>query len=126
MTATYDIGRAAARQLLQPDVWLGRTMDVVSWKGTLAEMALALEKVGGVPVKAGLAMSLLARRFFLNDLHQMCLYFDAGKVIDYLFIYLFYSAFFCLFYFYFFLYFLYFLSFFFYCSFILSFPLFLA
>ncbi|KAJ1631961.1 hypothetical protein T492DRAFT_992719 [Pavlovales sp. CCMP2436] len=80
MTATYDIGRAAARQLLQPDVWLGRTMDVVSWKGTLAEMALALEKVGGVPVKAGLAMSLLARRFFLNDLHQMCLYFDAGKV----------------------------------------------
>lgn len=78
--ATYDIGRAAAAQLKQPSVWLGKTLDVISWKGSLTEAAAALEKVGGVPVKHGLAMPLWLRRLLVPDLHHMCLYFEAGNV----------------------------------------------
>ncbi|MBS7805954.1 NmrA family NAD(P)-binding protein [Rhizobiales bacterium TNE-4] len=76
--STYDIGRAAAIMFKNPQIWLGKTLDVISWEGTLSDVAKALEKVGGVPVKARLAMPLLLRRILLKDLHNMFLYFESG------------------------------------------------
>lgn len=76
--ATYDIGRAAAVMFNDPEVWLGRTLDVIGWEGSLSDVAKALEKVGGVPVQARLAMPVFLRRIFLKDLHHMFLYFEAG------------------------------------------------
>jgi uncharacterized protein YbjT (DUF2867 family) len=76
--AAYDIGRAAAIMFNNPQEWLGRSLDVIGWEGDLSEVAAALEKVGGVPVKAKLAMPIFLRRLLLNDLHNMFLYFEAG------------------------------------------------
>ena len=61
-----------------PKSWLGRSLDVISWEGDLSQLAQALEKVGGVPVKYRLAMPIFLRRLLLKDLHNMCLYFDVG------------------------------------------------
>lgn len=77
--ATYDIGRAAVIQLKDPQTWLGKTLDVIGWQGDLLQVAAALSKVSGVPVKAKLAMPLLLRRLFLNDLHHMFLYYEVQK-----------------------------------------------
>ena len=77
--ATYDIGRAAAIQLQDPQTWLGKTLDVIGWQGTLTQVAAALSKVSGVPVKAQLAMPLFLRRLFLKDLHHMFLYYEVQK-----------------------------------------------
>ena len=33
-------------------------------------------QVGGTKVKYGLAMPILLRRWFLTDLHHMCVYFE--------------------------------------------------
>jgi len=76
--ATYDIGRAAAVMFKNPEAWLGRTLDVIGWEGDLSQVAQALQKVGGVPVKHSLAMPIFFRRLFLKDLHNMFLYFEAG------------------------------------------------
>jgi len=76
--ATYDIGRAAAVMFKHPDKWIGRSLDVIGWEGSLSDVARALQTVGGVPVKARLAMPLFLRRLFLKDLHNMFLYFEAG------------------------------------------------
>jgi uncharacterized protein YbjT (DUF2867 family) len=76
--ATYDIGRAAAVMFAHPETWLGRSLDVIGWEGDLSQVAKALEVVGGVPVKYGLAMPIFLRRLFLKDLHNMFLYFEAG------------------------------------------------
>ena len=73
--ATFDIGRAAAVQFKAPKQWKGKKLDVIGWVGDLAAAAKALEKVGGFPVKAGLAMPLFARRLFLADLDAMCNFF---------------------------------------------------
>ena len=77
--ATYDIGRAAAIQLKDPQLWLGKTLDVIGWQGDLSKVAAALSKVSGVPVKAQLAMPIFLRRLFLKDLHHMCLYYEVQK-----------------------------------------------
>ena len=77
--ATYDIGRAAAIQLKDPHTWLGKTLDVIGWQGDLSQVAAALSKVSGVPVKARLAMPIFLRRWFLKDLHHMFLYFEEQK-----------------------------------------------
>lgn len=74
--STYDIGRAAARVFDHPHDWYGKTLDIVSWKGDLSDIASALEKVSGSRVRAQLAMPIFLRRLFLNDLHHMCLYFE--------------------------------------------------
>lgn len=76
--ATYDIGRAAALMFKDRDAWLGRSVDVIGWEGDLSDVAKALEKVGGVPVKPKLAMPIFLRRLFLKDLHNMFVYFEAG------------------------------------------------
>lgn len=76
--ATYDIGRAAAVMFKNRDAWLGKSLDVIGWEGDLSDVAKALEKVGGVPVKPKLAMPILLRRLLLKDLHNMFLYFEAG------------------------------------------------
>jgi len=76
--ATYDIGRAAAVMFKNREAWLGRSLDVIGWEGDLSQVAQALEKVGGVPVKYKLAMPVVLRRLFLKDLHNMFLYFEAG------------------------------------------------
>jgi uncharacterized protein YbjT (DUF2867 family) len=76
--ATYDIGRAAAIMFKNPKEWLGRSLDVIGWEGDLSEVAAALERVSGVPVKATLAMPIFLRRLLLKDLHNMFLYFEAG------------------------------------------------
>ena len=44
----------------------------------LIRLAAALERVGGVPVTAKLAMPIFLRRLLLKDLHNMFLYFEAG------------------------------------------------
>jgi uncharacterized protein YbjT (DUF2867 family) len=77
--ATYDIGRAAAIQFKDPQTWLGQTLDVIGWQGDLSQVAAALSKVSGVPVKARLAMPIFLRRLFLKDLHHMFLYYEVQK-----------------------------------------------
>ena len=77
--ATYDIGRAAAIQLNNPTQWLGKSLDVIGWQGDLSEVASALSKVSGLPVKAKLAMPLFLRRLLLKDLHHMFLYYEVQK-----------------------------------------------
>lgn len=77
--ATYDIGRAAAIQFKDPHTWIGKTLDVIGWQGDLSEVAAALSKVSGVPVKAKLAMPIFLRRLFLKDLHHMFLYYEVQK-----------------------------------------------
>lgn len=74
--STYDIGRAAAVAFANPHEWQGKTLDIVGWKGDLAALASALERVSGTKVRAQLAMPIFLRRLFLNDLHHMCLYFE--------------------------------------------------
>ena len=76
--ATYDIGRAAAVMFKEPEVWLGRSLDVITWEGSLYDIAKALENVAGTPVKARLAMPVFLRRLLLKDLHNMFLYFESG------------------------------------------------
>jgi len=53
---------------------------VVGWKGDLAQVAAALEKVSGVPVKARLAMPLFLRKLLFKDLHHMFLGFEVQKL----------------------------------------------
>jgi uncharacterized protein YbjT (DUF2867 family) len=77
--ATYDIGRAAAIQLKNPQEWAGKTLDVIGWQGDLSQVAAALSKVSGMPVKAKLAMPLFLRRLFMKDLHHMFLYYEVQK-----------------------------------------------
>ena len=77
--ATYDIGRAAAIQLNNPQQWLGKTLDVIGWQGDLSQVAAALSKVTGAPVKAKLAMPIFLRRLFMKDLHHMFLYYEVQK-----------------------------------------------
>jgi uncharacterized protein YbjT (DUF2867 family) len=77
--ATYDIGRAAAIQLKSPEKWIGQTLDVIGWQGNLEQVAAALSKVSGIPVKAKLAMPIFFRRLFLKDLHHMFLYYESQK-----------------------------------------------
>ena len=77
--ATYDIGRAAAIQFRNPSEWLGKSLDVIGWQGDLNEVAAALSKVSGLPVKAKLAMPIFLRRLLLNDLHHMFLYYEVQK-----------------------------------------------
>jgi hypothetical protein len=52
---------------------------VIGWQGDLSQVAAALSKVSGVPVKAKLAMPLFLRRLFLKDLHHMFLYYEVQK-----------------------------------------------
>lgn len=78
--AAYDIGRAAALQLERPSEWHGKPLDVIGWKGSLAEAAAALERVSSERVRHGLLMPVWARRLLLPDLHRMCLHFEAGGV----------------------------------------------
>lgn len=77
--ATYDIGRAAAILFRDRGEWLGKSLDVIGWQGDLKQVAAALSKVSGVPVKAKLAMPIFLRRLFLNDLHHMFLYYEVQK-----------------------------------------------
>jgi taspase (threonine aspartase 1) len=74
--STYDIGRAAAVIFANPKEWYGKSLDIVSWKGDLSDIASALERVSGTRVRAQLSMPIFMRRLFLNDLHHMCLYFE--------------------------------------------------
>ncbi|MCE7528230.1 NmrA family NAD(P)-binding protein [Polynucleobacter sp. IMCC 30228] len=74
--ATYDIGRSAAIQFKNPQEWLGKTLDVIAWQGNLSQVAKALSRVSGVPVKAKLAMPKFLRKLFLKDLHHMFLYYE--------------------------------------------------
>lgn len=74
--ATYDIGRSAAIQFKKPQEWLGKTLDVIAWQGNLSQVAKALSRVSGVPVKAKLAMPKFLRKLFLKDLHHMFLYYE--------------------------------------------------
>ena len=77
--ATYDIGRAAAIQFKNPQEWLGKKLDVIGWQGNLAQVADALSKVSGIPVKAKLAMPKFFRKLFFKDLHHMFLYYEDEK-----------------------------------------------
>jgi uncharacterized protein YbjT (DUF2867 family) len=77
--STYDLGRAAALMFKDPPKWLEKSLDVISWKGDLSQVAAALEKVGGVKVKFGLAMPIFLRKLLLKDLHYMFIYFEDHK-----------------------------------------------
>jgi len=76
LCSTYDIGLAAAVMFSEQDSWNGKTLDVASWQGSVHDVAAALENVSGVKTKGSLAMPLCLRYLFLNDLHNMCLYFE--------------------------------------------------
>lgn len=77
--ATYDIGRAAAIQLKNPQDWLGKSLDVIGWQGDLSQVAAVLSKLSGVPVKAKLAMPIFLRKLLMKDLHHMFLYYEVQK-----------------------------------------------
>lgn len=77
--STYDLGRAAALMFKDPAKWLEKSLDVISWKGDLSQVAAALEKVGGVKVKFGLAMPIFLRKLLLKDFHYMFIYFEDHK-----------------------------------------------
>ena len=77
--STYDLGRAAAMMFKDPAKWLEKSLDVISWKGDLSQVAAALERVGGVKVKFGLAMPIFLRKLLLKDLHYMFIYFEDHK-----------------------------------------------
>ncbi len=77
--ATYDIGRAAAIQFKNPQEWLGKKLDVIGWQGNLVQVADALSRVSGIPVKAKLAMPKIFRKLFFKDLHHMFLYYEDEK-----------------------------------------------
>ena len=77
--ATYDIGRAAAIFFKNPHDWFGNTLDVIGWQGDLLQVAKALSKVSGIPVKAKLVMPKIFRSLFLKDLHHMFLYYEEEK-----------------------------------------------
>ena len=77
--ATYDIGRAASICFKNPGDWLGNTLDVIGWQGNLSQVAEALSKVSGIPVKAKLVMPKILRSLFLKDLHHMFLYYEEEK-----------------------------------------------
>ena len=78
LVSTFDLGKAAAVFLRNQDEWNGKTLECTSYKGSVHEVAKALETVSGVPTKGGLAMPLCLRSLFLNDLHHMCLYIENG------------------------------------------------
>ena len=77
--ATYDIGRAAAIFFKNTHDWFGNTLDVIGWQGDLLQVAKALSKVSGIPVKAKLVMPKIFRSLFLKDLHHMFLYYEEEK-----------------------------------------------
>ena len=52
---------------------------MIGWQGDLSQVAAALSKVSGVPVKAKLAMPMFLRRLLLNDLHHMFLYSEVQQ-----------------------------------------------
>jgi uncharacterized protein YbjT (DUF2867 family) len=78
LVSTFDLGKAAAVFLRNQDEWSGKTLEASSYKGSVADVAKALEAVSGVPTKGSLAMPLCLRSLFLNDLHHMCLYIENG------------------------------------------------
>jgi len=77
-TATYDIGRAAAGIFKDQSKWDRKTVDVVSWEGSLNDVATSLTKVSGTPTKAAIALPRFFRWLFLGDLHRMFNYYEAG------------------------------------------------
>ena len=52
---------------------------MIGWQGNLLQVAEALSKVSGVPVKAKLMMPKVFRSLFLKDLHHMFLYYEEEK-----------------------------------------------
>ena len=76
LCCTYDIGLAAAVHFENQDIWNGKTLDVASWSGSVHDVAAALENVSGIKTTGSLSMPLCLRYLFLNDLHNMCLYFE--------------------------------------------------
>lgn len=80
--STYDIGRMAAVQLKDKAAFLGKTNEVIGWKGSPREAAQALSKVSGVPVTCGMAMPMFFRWLFLFELHKMCNYFEDGALAE--------------------------------------------
>lgn len=78
--STYDIGRAAAVQFKNPTEWNRKHMNVIGFTGDLDSCANALEKVGGYPVKRGLAVPMFLRKLVIGkELHYMCEFF-AGRM----------------------------------------------
>jgi len=76
--STYDIGRAAALMFEKHELWNRKLLPVVSWEGTVQDVANALQKVSKTPTVGSVAMPYLIRWLFLNDLHHMCRYFEEG------------------------------------------------
>ena len=76
--STFDVGIAAAAMLKSPEEWAGKTLECASWKGSVADVAAALQKVSGTKTSSGLAVPICMRSLFLSDLHHMCLYIEGG------------------------------------------------
>jgi uncharacterized protein YbjT (DUF2867 family) len=76
--STYDVGKAAAVVLKDKEKWHGKTLSCASWRGTIYEVASALQSVSGVPTTGSLAMPIWLRWLFLGDLNAMCEFFEKG------------------------------------------------
>jgi uncharacterized protein YbjT (DUF2867 family) len=76
--STYDVGKAAAIMFANSDHWNSKILEIASWEGDLAQVAESFEKVSGVKTVSKMAMPRFFRYLFLNDLHNMCLYFENG------------------------------------------------
>lgn len=74
--AAYDMGRIVAQMLRFPQAWLNRYCDVVSWKGTLADVALSLSQVSGIPTRYALSMSRLVRRLLHPEVHHWLSHYE--------------------------------------------------
>ena len=69
--STFDVGKAVAAFLSDKAAWNGKTLSCASWKGTVTEVAAALEAVSGVKTTGSLAKPTFFRWLFLYDLDQM-------------------------------------------------------
>jgi len=78
MVSTFDLGKAAAVCLKDKGDWNGKTLECASWKGDLKEITASLEAVSGVPCSGSLMMPKFVRWLFLNDMDQMCRYWEDG------------------------------------------------
>lgn len=79
--STYDIGRVAAKHFSDPNQFNGMTTELATWEGSVHDLASAMEEVTNQKTVGKLAMPKFFRRLFLEFLHNMCEFFEAGGAL---------------------------------------------
>ena len=79
--STYDIGRVAAKHFSEPNQFNGMTTELATREGSIHDLASAMEEVTNQKTAGKLAMPKFFRRLFLEFLHNMCEFFEAGGAL---------------------------------------------